>query len=162
MNWLGEMVQSHVTKYDTVLDLGCGIMMPTDDLRCKNITGCDLFERYLDHIKDKFNTIKLGLDETDRFMDNSYDIVICLDVVEHLERELALKVLDEVKRICRKKAIIFTPKLFDKNEQPKDGAWGLGENHLQNHLCQVTANDLNIRNYKTSLEKGGYFGVYSK
>src|SRR3990167_11074146 len=100
MNWLGELISKEITYDDSILDLGCGIMSATDELEHK-ILGVDIWDRYLNHIKDKFPTVKISMEETYRFMDKSYDVVLCLDVLEHLEYELALKIIDECKRIAR-------------------------------------------------------------
>ena len=163
VNWLGKIVQKHIQPDDTVLDLGCGIMQGTDDLKCKSLLGVDIWSTYLNNIKHLHPTVKMGMDETYRFMDNSYDVVICLDVVEHLEKELALRVLDECKRICRKKAIVYTPDHFDENPQPPEGAWGLGDNPLQTHRCVIAKVELRTRKYHvTNPISEGWFGVHDK
>ena len=108
MNWLGDLINHEINKRDSILDLGCGIMQATDGLR-NYILGVDIWDKYLNHIKDRFPTVKLSMEETDRFMDKSYDVVFCLDVLEHLEYDLALKIIDECKRIARNKVIIYTP-----------------------------------------------------
>ena len=151
MNWLGDILQKKISNNDTVLDLGCGIMQATDELKSKMILGVDIWDKYLDKIKDRFPTVKIRMDETDRFMDNSYDVVICLDVVEHLERDLALKIIDECKRICRRKAFIYTPSEFKDNMDAVPNTWDLGENPHQKHLCVLDLNDFNSRGYSTSI-----------
>ena len=162
-NWLGDLVQYEINTNETVLDLGCGIMQAINPLRCKFILGADIWDTYLDYIKDDYPTIKLDKSEIHRFMDDSYDVVLCLDVVEHLPKKLALTVLDECIRICRKKAIIYTPNHFKGNEQPEEGAWGMGENHYQNHLCLIRRVDLVRRKYKVKNPRGdGWYGVYNK
>lgn len=161
MNWLGELIQTEITEKDTVLDLGCGIMIGYDELKYKSILGVDIWAKYLDNIKHKKNTVMLGMTDTHRFMDDSYDVVICLDVVEHLDYDLALKVLDECKRICRKKAIVFTPIEFKPNHQNEGGAWNLGDNVFQNHLCVVSKNDMQLRGYNVTKQMGeGWLGIY--
>src|SRR3990167_6083186 len=141
MNWLGEIIQEHVMDNDIVLDLGCGIMQATHDIRANTVLGVDLWDKYLDGIKHIHPTCKINMDETQRFMDNSFDVVICLDVVEHLDKELALKVIDECKRICRKKAIIYTPKEFKDNKESIPDSWGMGENPHKEHKCVLSIND---------------------
>ena len=151
MNWLGKLVQRRLQSDDTVLDLGCGIQQANDRIRAKSILGVDIWNVYLDKIKDNIQTVKLSMAELDRFMDKSYDVVICLDVVEHLEKELALKVIDECKRIARKKAIIYTPSEFKDNMDAVDNAWDLGYNEHQKHLCVLNIDDFNSRGYYTQI-----------
>lgn len=163
MNWLGEICQNETDPTDTVLDLGCGIMQATDKLKAKSILGVDLWDKYLDHIKTLHPTCRINMDETDRFMDGSFDVVICLDVVEHLDKKLAIKIIDECERICRKKAIIYTPNVFKENEQPANGAWDMGENIHQKHLCLVTRNELAVRGYNVTNPAGnGWLGILTK
>ena len=137
-NWLGQIVQANITPDDTVLDFGCGIQQANVDIVCKSCLGVDIFDNYLNHVKNRINTVKLDMSETDRFMDKSYDVVICLDVVEHLEIDLALKVIDECKRIARRKAIIYTPAIFKDNMEAVDNAWDMGYNEHQKHLCVLS------------------------
>ena len=151
MNWLGEIIQERVGSSDTVLDLGCGIQNAVDEIKAKNMLGVDIWNVYLDKIKDRVNTIKISMLELERFMDKSYDVVICLDVVEHLEKELALKVIDECKRICRKKAIIYTPSEFKDNMESIPNSWGLGENPHQKHLCVLNMDDFKSGGYNTEI-----------
>lgn len=149
MNWLGELISKEITQSDSILDLGCGIMSATDELK-NNILGVDIWDKYLNHIKDKFPTVKISMEETERFMDKSYDVVFCLDVVEHLEYELALKILDECKRIARKKVIIFTPSVHKDNSSAEKDAWGLGECSYQKHLSVIKHDDFKSRDYVVS------------
>lgn len=162
-NWLGGLIQKEITVNDTVLDLGCGIMQATYPVTCKSILGVDIWQKYLDFMKDKIPTVKMDMSEIDRFMDNSYDVVLCLDVLEHLEYDLALQVLDDMKDICRKKVIIYTPRHFDKNEQNPEGAWGLGENKHQQHISLILKMDLLKRRYTVKNPMGdGLYGKYIK
>ncbi|MDE1726153.1 MAG: class I SAM-dependent methyltransferase [Thaumarchaeota archaeon] len=159
MNWLGNIIQRHVSDNDTVVDLGCGIMQATTDileqmsenqntkyrikkklfkssnLKCKLILGCDLWEDYLKVANRYWPVIKLGMNELNKLVDNSFDIVLCLDVLEHLELQEALYAIEHMKRIARRKVIIYTPSKYITNEEHVDNAWGLGENPYQIHKC---------------------------
>lgn len=121
-------------------------MSVTDGLK-NYILGVDIWDKYLNHIKDRFPTVKLSMEETDRFMDKSYDVVICLDVVEHLEYPLALKIIDECKRIARNKVIIYTPSIHKDNSEAEKNAWNLGECIHQKHLCVISKNDFLCRGF---------------
>ena len=161
MNWLGKMVQRQINQEDTVLDLGCGIQQANDDIRAKSVLGVDIWDIYLDEIKGKINTVRISMSELDRFMDKSYDVVICLDVVEHLDKDLALKVIDECKRICRKRAIIYTPSEFKDNMDAIQNTWDLGNNPHQEHKCLLDLNDFNLRGYYTSIvTDNGIFALW--
>lgn len=160
MNWLGEIVQKNVGKNDIVLDLGCGIMQATTgiydgkkSLKCKTILGVELVEKYLDRVKQHYPTVKMNVMDTDKFVDGSYDVVICLDVLEHLEMPYAMELLREMKRIARNKVLVYTPRNFDHNGDNVNNAWGMGENQLQHHHCLVTEKMLNDLGYRTVITK---------
>jgi len=125
-----------------VLDVGCGIMNPTTDLICKSILGVDMYKPYLEKIKEKHQTIRLNAKELKHFINNSYDVVIALDLIEHLHKNDAIKLLLNMRRIARKHAIIFTPKSFHTNEENTKNVWDMGKNTLQRHQCLVTKPEL--------------------
>lgn len=179
MNWLGEIIQNNVMPYDTVLDLGCGIMQATTDsmtktqrhggkvarrlrtgmkmpdvLRCKGLLGCDITDKYLDKAKKYFPVIKLDLNDSnslDIFMNKSFDIVMALDVLEHIEYNKSIKIIGNMDRIARKKIIIYTPLKFAENEQENiDNAWDMGENPFQKHLSWISPDRFRSWGYKVS------------
>lgn len=141
MNWVGDAIQQHVSPDDTVLDLGCGIMQATSDtltkgeLKCKTILGVDVWPKYLDVIKSKYPTLKADATDTKFFVDGSFDVVMAIDVLEHLDFQAALNLISEMKRIARKKVIIYTPETFEENTENEQNAWGLGQNPYQIHRC---------------------------
>lgn len=164
MNWLGELVQKEISRKDSVLDLGCGIMAPILDtcptylktrLRCKFIVGVDIFRNYLEEIKDKVGIAVMNLKIRDlpMFLDKSFDIVLLLDIVEHLEKDAAEKLILEAERIARKKAIIYTPSYFyDNIEHEKEHFpyCGLGDNPYQGHKSFIPPEWLRERDYTVS------------
>lgn len=176
MNWLGEIIQKHVSPEDTVLDLGCGIMQATTDsmtktkgnggritkhlhsrppdvIKCKSLLGCELVEKYLDKAKNYFPVIKFDLNDLksfELFRNKSFDVIICLDVIEHIEYQQALKIIGQMERIARKKIIIYTPSEFKSNEENVEDAWGLGENPFQEHKCFIPATRFESWGYRVS------------
>ena len=159
MNWLGDEIQKYVSHDDIVLDLGCGIMQATSDtitkgsLSCKTILGVEIVEKYVDRIKEKYPTIIGNVTDTSMFANDSFDVVICIDVLEHLEKEEALHVIGEMQRIARKHVIVYTPREFKANEENEDNAWGMGKNEYQLHKCLVDENNLTSLGFKVSHPK---------
>jgi SAM-dependent methyltransferase len=155
MNWLGHIIQDEVKSDDTVLDIGCGIMQATTDilhkkfggrgnkgtLRCKKITGTDIHAAYLTELNRYYKdieTLHLSVEDTCKTMpSNGYDVVVCLDVLEHLDPKSIPFVIDSMQRIARRKAIVYTPSSFKTNEEHKDNAWNMGENEYQLHQSLV-------------------------
>lgn len=164
MNWLGRLVQSYIGKDDTVLDVGCGIMQATTDvlngkksflgkrdiLQCKHLLGIDPHRDYLKQACKIFPTVQMDIKELDRFVDNSFDVVICLDVLEHIELDAAKWALHQMERIARKRVIVYTPSTFHKNEENATDAWGMGANSLQLHRCFLEPHILKARGYEVS------------
>lgn len=163
MDWLGKIIQKYVRPKDIVLDLGCGIMKSTTDvleiidkdkysnftrkkrriihffqnspriIQCKSLLGCDIWPKYLDVSKQYFPVIRLSMDELDRFVDESFDVVLCIDVLEHLPLNDAISAINHMKRIARKTVIVYTPSKFETNEEHVENVWNLGENKFQKH-----------------------------
>lgn len=164
MNWLGRHLQSYISKDDTVLDVGCGIMQATTDvlngkksllgkrdiLQCKHLLGIDPHRDYLKVACKTFPVVQMKVNELDRFVDNSYDVVICLDVLEHIELDDALWAMHQMERIARKKVIIYTPSTFHQNEQNAKDAWNMGANSLQLHRCFLSPDIFKARQYDVS------------
>jgi len=148
MNWLGDSIQKHVRRNDIVLDLGCGIMQATSDtmssgsLSCSTILGVDIVEKYIDVIKKKYPTIVCSVTNTSIFSDRSFDVVLCIDVLEHLDLKDALYLISEMKRIARRSVIVYTPREFHSNEENEDDAWGMGSNPYQLHRCVLDEDTL--------------------
>lgn len=109
MNWLGRVIQTHISKRDEVLDLGCGKGEVTNGLKCKKLVGVDIFREWMDEyegekICDDVRKVK--------FRENSFDVVLALDILEHLEKEEAIELIKKAERWARKKVILYTPKQF--------------------------------------------------
>lgn len=106
MRMVNQFLECH-GKGKKILDLGCGEGVLVDKFREQNydIIGIDL--NYESEFILKRDIINTGFEE------NSFDVVLCLDVLEHLafdEQEMAL---GEIKRILKPdgKLVITVPNL---------------------------------------------------
>ena len=89
------------------------------------------------------------------------DIVLCMDVIEHFEKQTAVKLL-----VCLKDApmpaIVSTP-LFDYKQGPVEG------NDLEEHKCWFSEEELNELGWKTLFKEWhealdgqkGYMGAFT-
>lgn len=140
-----KTVKEHLIDDATILDVCCGngISIIEGNFVYKKITGVDVYRPYLDeYLRTIPNSEVIQQDVSkeplSNFPDNSYDIVMCLDGVEHLERDSAILLMENFERIARKKVIVFTPEnIEDPNvptlNHPKD-AWGIkGGDEFQIH-----------------------------
>lgn len=109
---VSNLIIDLILKYagNSVLDVGCakGGYVEALSKNGYKIYGIDLFLQYK-------NTQKfvLGTATDLPFKDNSFDTILLLDVLEHIENEE--KVLNEVYRVCSKN-IIFSVPHEDKGE----------------------------------------------
>jgi hypothetical protein len=125
-----------------VLDIGCGIR-PQNFIRPLVHICCEPYEQYIEYLQEKVkneydrnyvivkaswaNVVKI-------FPPRSVDAVFLVDVIEHLEKDEALRLLQETERIVRNQIAIFTPLGFFPQEHSngKD-AWGLDGGIWQEH-----------------------------
>ncbi|MDH3312669.1 MAG: class I SAM-dependent methyltransferase [Nitrosopumilus sp.] len=119
-------------------------------LKCKSLLGCDIWPKYLDVSKQYFPVIKLDIDELDRFVDDSFDVVLCIDVLEHLLLDDAISAIKHMKRIARKIVVVYTPSKFEFNEEHVENVWNLGENKFQKHQCFLSSEILKELNFTIS------------
>ncbi len=142
-----EIKKLIVPRCRTVLDLGCG---SNSNLHffCNEIkysVGVDLCQIDLD--KSKKNKIhnKYYLDDamniSSYFKNKSFDCVMAIGLLEHLEKKEAEKLIIKMENIARKIVIIGTPNGFVPQEE-------YGNNPYQVHLSGFTLNDFTIRGYK--------------
>ena len=119
-----SVLKKELKDCQSVLDLGCG---PDSPLQyCTNIKhsiGVAAFQPDLDVSKKKgihSEYINKNIGELE-LEENSFDAVILMEVIEHMEENVGLEVLKKIEFWARKKGIISTPngffpqKIVDKN-----------------------------------------------
>lgn len=134
----GFFIRANTEAGDSYLSLCCGIAIELRRLPGNNkVTAVDIVPEYLAEVNRLYPEYTTVLSDAVEFLekaeDDSYDIVSCIDGIEHLKKEDGIKLLTEAKRVAKKKVFIFTPEGYVKNE-PKQ-AWGIdGGDHYQVHL----------------------------
>lgn len=142
---------------DTLLDLGCGegnhldaFLVETKNL---HITGIDSHKESLEiaQMKNKYNEIICGdiFNELGKLRDNSYDIVIACDLIEHLTRDGGKRLMIEMRRVARKVSIIATPNGF-VYQPPKPS------NPANEHISGWVKSDFEELDYQI---KSGHYGL---
>ncbi|MDD2646406.1 MAG: methyltransferase domain-containing protein [Patescibacteria group bacterium] len=127
----------------TVLDLGCGEQSPiklfSDKLEYS--LGIDNFVPYIERSKNSRihsdYLISNVFDACRKIKDKSFDCVVALDLIEHLDKTDGLKLIKEAERIAKKRVIIFTPNGFLKQET-FDG--NTGQVHLSGYSVKEMRN----------------------
>ena len=132
----------------SVLDVGCGRGMTGCLVRIyrepTRLVAVDAFKPYLDFVEKLgvYDSV-LQLDVSKSrlpFEDKEFDVVLCLEVVEHLKKEEGLRLLSELERVG-KRVIISTPGLFF-NQPMFDG------NVNQAHLSYYPVKEFENRGYR--------------
>jgi ubiquinone/menaquinone biosynthesis C-methylase UbiE len=104
-------------KESHVLDAGCGngkAMLYRKDLHFVGIDNC---ENFVSICKDRGLNVKLGCITKLDFPDNTFDAIICIAVIHHLEsfkrRRQAIK---ELMRVVKKNGRVFLSLWFNVND----------------------------------------------
>jgi ubiquinone/menaquinone biosynthesis C-methylase UbiE len=98
---------------NTVLDAGCGEGFILSEFKNRNIgshlEGIDFSEDALDIGRKMFPFLDLKKEDIYNlpYEDNSFDLVICTEVMEHLEKPD--KVVDEIMRVSKKYCLFSVP-----------------------------------------------------
>jgi ubiquinone/menaquinone biosynthesis C-methylase UbiE len=119
----------------SVLDVGCGKGQPMKLLSSSKRfyrVGADLFKPFI--IKAKHEKIHDEYVLCDvrflPFKPRSFDLVLCLHIIEHLQKSDGLRLIEQIERISRVQIIVVTPVGFIPF-LPLDGDYN--ENPLQEH-----------------------------
>jgi len=156
MNWLTMYIKDKFDESLTVLDLCCGIG-DVMDIPAKSIMAVDIYQPYLDIYQSRrpggnqISTICGDvLDVVKHIDDNAYDLVVCLDGIEHLFEKRAIELLSHLDRIARKSIIIFTTEGFSFN-MPVN-TWGIkGGDEYQLHKSGFSKSFFRERGFKVSI-----------
>lgn len=133
----------------SVLDIGCGPSSPIQ--YCSNITysiGVEAFQPYLRESKAQgihTEYLEKNIDQVD-FPEKSFDAVILIEVIEHMEEDAGHKLLKKAEKWARKKVILTTPNgyfpmgIVDGNEfQRHLSGWGIRTLKREGYQCHGLA-----------------------
>jgi len=137
---------------NSILDLGCGNNSPLQYFPHMSSRACgiDIFYPYLkeSQIKGVHRKYILANILNICIKTKSFDCVLALDLIEHLEKEEAFELINTMESIARKKVIIFTPNGF-LQQKPYDG------NQYHIHKSGWVCEDLE----KLGFTPFGFFGL---
>ena len=103
------------TGAQRVLDAGCGEGFVTDFIARQDpalqLTGVDLSEEAVAYAREHFGahaTFRTGSLYKLPYSDNSFDAVVCCEVLEHLDEPA--RAVEEMKRVARRHVLITVPR----------------------------------------------------
>lgn len=133
-------------KTNTILDVGCGdgkngtLLMNRGKYK---ITGIDIYEPGLIVAEESGSYHKIIKRDISKlnFKNESFDTVLCLQVIEHLEKRKALALIAKIEKIAKEQVIITTPIGELKQGQVAGNLW-------QVHRSYYTEDEFLKRGYK--------------
>lgn len=122
------VIEHEIKGYKTLLDVGCGANSPVQTFN-KNLycVGVDAFIPSIEKSKKKKihnEYVQINVLDIDKnFTDKSFDIVVALDLIEHLEKADGILLMEKMERIARAKVIIYTPNGFLPQGDRENNPW---------------------------------------
>jgi hypothetical protein len=151
---LRAAVRRAVAPVDVLLDVGPGIM-PQPLFVPRVHICCEPFASYLGRLQEKtksaqYRFIYLQMDwqqVVESLPPRSVDSVILVDVIEHIDKQLALSLLERTLRLVRKQVLVSTPLGFCPQHYVTDehDAWGMQGGAWQEHRSGWELSDFDER-----------------
>lgn len=140
--WI-EYLKREIDRDDTVLDLGCGYNSPLQYCDIAFSVGVELFAPYLEESRKKAihnEYVEADIREVD-FKSKSFDVVLAMEVLEHLAKDEGYELIQKMEAWARKKVIVKTPNSYLHQDTYDD-------NTLQRHLSGWSADELKKMGFK--------------
>lgn len=132
----------------TILDVACGLSLKSKYVSARIRVGVDIYEEYFNHIESNVPYVVLKYDVRklrEIFMPKSFDLVLALDIAEHLEKAESKSLIKQCEEIARKAVIIETLKGYIPQNLD---ILGYGGHEFQTHRCGWEPEELKEMGYK--------------
>lgn len=140
-----------------VLDIGCGdgsLMTKVNSDKKYEIVGVDLYKPSLEKAKRSGVYERLILKDIRKvkFKNKSFDVILASQVIEHLDKNDALKLINKFENMARHRVILTTPKGFVEFDAFEDE----DHNELQEHKSGWEIKELQNMGYKVYGQGSGF------
>jgi len=138
-------------RIKSVLDVGCGLSLKSQYIDADLRVGVEIHRPYIERIEASVpyavvNANALSIDQL--FLPKSFDLVLVLDLVEHLDKADALRLLDMAETIARVAVIVETPRGF----VPQNiDIWKGGGDTYQTHRSGWEPEEFAARGYEVRM-----------
>lgn len=133
----------------SILDVACGLSLKSKFIPAQIRVGIDIHEPYFDHIETDvpYVVMKYDVRKLDEItMPKSFDLVLALDIIEHVEKDEAIKLIKDCERVARKAVILETPNGYIPQNIDIQGHGG---DEWQTHRCGWEVKELEDMGYHT-------------
>lgn len=145
-----QTIKDLTKQDDKLLSLCSGIGLEFRGLSVDDITAVDISPQYIEVLKEKYPHIKTINSDALKFIkaqpDNSYDVVTFVDGLEHMPKESGRQVLDHIKRVAKRRVILFYPQGSGEDGYLRNdphNAWGVeGADEYQTHKSGWTKQEV--------------------
>lgn len=137
------------------LDIGCG--QKNYSKLFKDCVTVDGWEKLKPDILIDFEKEDLPFEES------SFDNILLLDVIEHIEKERGYEILEQCKKITKSRIYLFTPLIWDSNEENTNNKklWCYGNNYNV-HKSLWSLEDFKEGWTRVDFEEVSYLGYWQK
>jgi SAM-dependent methyltransferase len=124
-----EELSRVIPKGARVLDVGCGASSPLVHLRSRisRLDGIDAFSSALAEAQRSgaYDTLREGrVQDLDELFDpRAYDVVVAVDLLEHLAEDDGVRLLDSMSRIATRRVVVLTPNGFVHQDAIEGNPW---------------------------------------
>jgi SAM-dependent methyltransferase len=119
------VIRSVLRDTDRVLDVGCSVGTGSMVLEARPAFGTDIHLESLQQARAAGRRAPVICADVVSlpFADESYDVVVALDVLEHLDPDTGVRFIAELLRVSARDLIVLTPSGFDPQPAQPDQPW---------------------------------------
>lgn len=148
-----QRIEALILPTDRVLDLGSGVLVPFQGRRVGAYhLAVDAHAPYLEQIgQPSLLGVLPDILYAPEVYEQPWDVVLLIDVLEHMEREAGIETLDRAVSLARRLVVAFTPDGWCPQGEEIGDAWGLPWTEWQRHISAFAEEDFTSRGFRTEL-----------